>query len=238
MRVRLVAFVFMSGTLLTASLYGQQSVAEVKNQMIAPASVESTSLAGVPVYGKAILAQEGQYNAAFNAYQSAPQYFAFSAANADEVVVYRDPSNKKIIAKVFKELSDPEKALVNEHKTEIERSMFAIRSNKASESDLAEARRIVTEELDIQFEIDLDARKAQLKEVEKQLADLKEQLSRRQDAKAKLIALRMQLLENESNGLGFPSTWNSSSKGTSVRHYSNTPIGSSPAKIVPATAKP
>ncbi|MEQ1827068.1 MAG: hypothetical protein ABL921_14030 [Pirellula sp.] len=123
--------------------------------------------------------------------------------------VYRDPSTKRLTSVTDGDkLGEQEKSLVQQHQVELSKAMESLRSSKSSEAEKEAARKLIAEELDIQFNIDLDQRREQLAKIEKEVSELRDQLRRRQDSKAKLIDLRMQLLENESDGLGFPSTWN------------------------------
>jgi hypothetical protein len=141
-------------------------------------------------------------------FQSGTTYQAYMPFSPEQKVLLRDPNTKKVVARIYKDLEESERTLVAEHRAATDKAMEVVRSNRGSESEIADARRIITEDLDVQFEVDLDERKEQLKEVEKQLVDLREQLTRRQEAKSKLIELRMKLLENEAARLGFPNTWN------------------------------
>ncbi len=137
-----------------------------------------------------------------------------------ERVILRDPETKKLALVSSDDLDEKEVALVKEHRLEVERALTMMRSNKGTGEERAQAKRILTEELDFQFEVDLNRRRDQLKEIEKQLADFREQLIKRENAKSKLIELKLQILENESDGLGFPSSW-------------DLPRGSSPLPAIP-----
>lgn len=77
----------------------------------------------------------------------------------------------------------------------------------AGEAERQEARKLVSDELRRQFDADLELRRQQLDDLERQIARLREQLQKRTEAKEKLVELRLQLLENESLGLGFPEQW-------------------------------
>ncbi|MFK7735053.1 MAG: hypothetical protein AB8B50_03430, partial [Pirellulaceae bacterium] len=68
--------------------------------------------------------------------------------------------------------------------------------------------------LDEQFEQDMASREQRIEKLEEQIDQLRAQIEKRKDAKEKLIGLRIELMMNESEGLGFPSTWNSSNSGS------------------------
>lgn len=82
-----------------------------------------------------------------------------------------------------------------------------LQSTESEETAKQEARTLIEEYLRKQFDADLEARKKQLEDLDKQLVRLREQIQKRAEAKDKLVELRMQLLENESLGLGFPEQW-------------------------------
>ncbi len=82
-----------------------------------------------------------------------------------------------------------------------------LQSPDSSDEQRAEARTQVAEVLRKQFDEDLANRRRQLEELEKQLTRLRHQLQNRGESRDKLVELRLQLLENEASGLGFPASW-------------------------------
>jgi hypothetical protein len=125
-----------------------------------------------------------------------------------QLSVYRDPDTKLLVHRSPDSLDDKQKLLVVEHQTEIARALVAFRNTKSTEADRAAAKQLLAEELASQFELDLNARREAVKVVEKQLEEVKEQLGKRERSKSRLIELKLQLMENESDGLAFPSSWN------------------------------
>ncbi len=84
--------------------------------------------------------------------------------------------------------------------------------NQLKKSDLSEEAKTAALEkvssiLSEQFDKDLEQRVKQVEELEKQVQSLKQQIAKRRDAKKRLVDLRIELLKNESEGLGFPSSW-------------------------------
>lgn len=82
-----------------------------------------------------------------------------------------------------------------------------IRSNETNEALKQEARKVITHVLRGCFDMDQTNRRREIIALERQLAQLREQLEKREDAKERLVELRILLLENESTGVGFPRQW-------------------------------
>lgn len=82
-------------------------------------------------------------------------------------------------------------------------------SDEASLEESTEAREKVTSILSKMFDDDLDNREKQIDALEAQIAELRKQVAKRKSAKERLIDLRIELLVNEMQGLGFPNSWNS-----------------------------
>ncbi len=135
------------------------------------------------------------------------RYATNQPSRAHSQLILRDQSTKKLVAVSSQDATEAEREAGRVHLKEIGKAMETLQSSKSSDSDKALARQVLTEELDLKFELDLNDRRQQLKVIEKQLEDLRVQLTARQESKSKLIELRMQLMENETKGLGFPSTW-------------------------------
>ena len=91
---------------------------------------------------------------------------------------------------------------------ELRDSLSKLRSNDASESDKKAARETIEKFLEDEFERDQKNRREHVERLEEQVSKLRKQLDKRQESQAKIIALRMQLLENDAEGLSFPEGFN------------------------------
>lgn len=96
----------------------------------------------------------------------------------------------------------------NEDHQELRESLSKLRSNDASESDKKAARETIEKFLKDEFERDQKNRREHVERLEEQVSKLRKQLDKRQESQAKIIALRMQLLENDAEGLSFPEGFN------------------------------
>jgi len=83
-----------------------------------------------------------------------------------------------------------------------------LRSPDATDSDKKEARESIAKYLKEEFERDQKMRREQVERLEEQVSKLRKQLDKRQESQSKIIELRMQLLENEAEGLAFPESFN------------------------------
>lgn len=77
--------------------------------------------------------------------------------------------------------------------------------NAESNDDKEEARADLKEALAEEFDEYLDHQKKELERMEEKLNKLRDQWSKRRDAKDDLVARRLQMLEDEAEGLGWPS---------------------------------
>jgi hypothetical protein len=91
---------------------------------------------------------------------------------------------------------------------ELRDSLSKLRSTDASESDKKAARETIEKFLKEEFERDQKNRREHVERLEEQVSKLRKQLDKRQESQAKIIALRMQLLENDAEGLSFPEGFN------------------------------
>ena len=96
----------------------------------------------------------------------------------------------------------------SEHHQELRDSLSKLRSNDASESDKKAARETIEKFLKDEFERDQKNRREHVERLEEQVSNLRKQLDKRQESQSKIIALRMQLLENDAEGLSFPEGFN------------------------------
>jgi len=87
-------------------------------------------------------------------------------------------------------------------------SLSKLRDPKASEPEKKEAREAIEKFLKGEFERDLKSRQEHIERLETQVSTLRKQFDKRQESQAKIIALRMQLLENDAEGLSFPEGFN------------------------------
>ena len=85
-----------------------------------------------------------------------------------------------------------------------------LKSKNADAETKEAARKKMTDILGKQFDRDVESRAKQITVLESQLATLKEQIEKRRTVKDRLVELRLELVLNEAEGLGFPSSWNSS----------------------------
>lgn len=83
-----------------------------------------------------------------------------------------------------------------------------LQSDEADEAAKEAARKLIADQLRLQFDMDQANRRRQIEELASRIAQLREQLEKREEAKERLVELRIMLLENESAGLGFPQQWN------------------------------
>ncbi len=93
---------------------------------------------------------------------------------------------------------------------ELKKAVEKLKDKEASEQDKTAAKEKIISILSEQFDEDMTERSKQIAELEKKLATLKEQIEKRKDAKKRMIDLRVEMLLNESEGLGFPSSWQQS----------------------------
>ncbi len=87
---------------------------------------------------------------------------------------------------------------------ELQRALEQLKDDDTSAEDKKAAREKIEKTLSEQFDEDLKQREKQIEDLEKQLTTLKQQIEKRRGAKKRLMELRMELLINESEGLGFP----------------------------------
>jgi len=82
-----------------------------------------------------------------------------------------------------------------------------LRAADSSESDKKEARAAIEKFLGDEFERDQKMRRDQVERLEEQISKLRKQLDKREQSKTKIIDLRMQLMENDAEGLSFPESF-------------------------------
>ena len=116
-------------------------------------------------------------------------------------------------------LPEEEVKRLNASRQVVREAQTKLRSPDASDSDKKEARESIAKYLKEEFERDQKTRREQVERLEDQVAKLRKQLDKRQESQSKIIELRMQLLENEADGLAFPESFND------LNGFSNGPQG-------------
>ncbi|MFN7289810.1 MAG: hypothetical protein ACK5T6_04425 [Pirellula sp.] len=104
-------------------------------------------------------------------------------------------------------------------------AMQKLKSTDVDEKELEEARNLLSNYLEVQFDHDITKREQQIGDLQKQIEKLKSQLDKRKTSKEKMIEMRLTLMENETNGLGFPPAWNAlpSASGGPANYFVPTP---------------
>ncbi|MEM8734670.1 MAG: hypothetical protein AAGG44_10635, partial [Planctomycetota bacterium] len=133
-------------------------------------------------------------------------------------------------------------AEIREEQSKVGKALEVLRDEDASQGDRREAKESIVEVLDKQFESDLDSREKQIAELETQIDKLRAQIKKRRAAKERLIDLRVELMINEAEGLGFPSSWNSRGRfpgSSSFFSYPAAPVApTAPAALPGLTTRP
>lgn len=113
-------------------------------------------------------------------------------------------------------------------KQKLNAAIQSLRSSDTEEEALTEARSLLANYLEAQFDHDLSKRETQISDLQKQIDKLKSQLEKRKASKEKMVEMRLTLLENEANGLAFPPAWNSL-PASNTASFSQVPFTSGPA---------
>jgi hypothetical protein len=90
---------------------------------------------------------------------------------------------------------------------EMRKALETFRSPDSDDDEKKNAKETLRDYLKEVFEKDQKVRREHISKLEEQLARLKKQNEKREQSQEKLIDLRLQLLENESEGLSFPDSW-------------------------------
>ena len=124
-------------------------------------------------------------------------------------------------------------AAVNSQRKEAAKLIETIKSSDATQEEQAVAQDKLAAILSEQFDQDLKAREQRIVQLEEQLKALREQISKRREAKSRLVKLRIELMVNEAEGLGFPKAWNQSmDSGANFPGWRTSPFAA-PAPAVP-----
>ncbi|XZE18046.1 hypothetical protein SH449x_003329 [Pirellulaceae bacterium SH449] len=113
-------------------------------------------------------------------------------------------------------------------KQKLNTAVQKLRSSDTEEEAATEARSLLANYLEAQFDHDLSKRETQISDLQKQIDKLKSQLEKRKASKEKMVEMRLTLLENEANGLAFPPAWNSLPVSNTA-NFSQPPFYSGPA---------
>lgn len=100
-----------------------------------------------------------------------------------------------------------------EAREKLQSAVQLMKSPDADEAKKKEAKLLIAKYLKAEFQWDQDGRREQVERLEKQVVELKKQLSRREESQDKLIELRIQLMENDAAGLSFPESWSNIASG-------------------------
>lgn len=122
---------------------------------------------------------------------------------------------------VTKENSTPEDWQANaKARQKLADAMQKLQSTDVDEKEQTEARNLLSNFLEVQFDHDITKREQQINDLQKQIDKLKSQLDKRKTSKEKMIEMRLTLMENETNGMGFPPAWNAlPSAGGPANYY-------------------
>lgn len=88
---------------------------------------------------------------------------------------------------------------------EYQSALAALRAENRTPEQKAAAKEALGKLVEKQFDRDLATREKEVAELEARTKKLRQQFDKRKAAKAEIIALRLQTLQNEIDGLGFPS---------------------------------
>lgn len=88
---------------------------------------------------------------------------------------------------------------------EYQAALAALRAEDRTPEQKAAAKEALAKLVEKQFDRDLETREKEVAELEARTKKLRQQFDKRKTAKAEIIALRLQTLQNEIDGLGFPS---------------------------------
>ena len=122
-------------------------------------------------------------------------------------VVNKDGRIERIEKEPGTKLSKEEVDQINETRQKVQSAVSQMSSPDGDESKRKDAKELIAKYLKAEFQADQQSRREQVERLEKQVEQLKNQLSKRDESQDKLIELRLQLLENDASGLSFPQSW-------------------------------
>lgn len=109
---------------------------------------------------------------------------------------------RSVTEEILVPVSPEELAEVQEYQA----ALTALRADDRTPEQKAAAKEALGKLVEKQFDRDLETREKEVAELEARTKKLRQQFDKRKAAKAEIIALRLQTLQNEIDGLGFPST--------------------------------
>jgi hypothetical protein len=122
----------------------------------------------------------------------------------------------------------------NDNSPVLRDALAKLKDANTSVAEKKEARKSIEAFLSERFEADQNRRREQIEYLESQVAKLRKLLEKREEAKSKIIELRMQLLDNDADGLAFPEAFNDLQRlGGSVDRASPFPELYQPNTLVP-----
>ena len=137
----------------------------------------------------------------------APMQRIFGHGSLGFTVVNKDGRIERIEKEPGTRLSKEEFDLLNVTRQIVENAVSQLRSPDTDESKRKDAKELIAKYLKSEFQSDQKSRRNHVERLEKQVEQLKKQLSKRDESQDKLIELRLQLLENDASGLSFPESW-------------------------------
>ncbi len=158
-------------------------------------------------------------------------------------VIKKDGTLERIEKPAGVALTPEEMQQATEAREQLQAAVRTIKSPDADDTKRIEAKQLISKYLKAEFQWDQDGRREQVQRLETQLAELKKQLSKREDSQDKLIDLRLQLLENDATGLSFPEAWANIAIGPMATpqypsYYSSGPVPSYAPYPNPAYSTP
>jgi len=138
---------------------------------------------------RAVIRGNGVGDVIFTATAPQPPHAGFRAV----------PRTRSVVEWSYVPLREEEQAEQKELKSLIE----TLNSDKPAEKK-AEAKKQLSALLDKQFARDVERREKEVTELEDRVKKLRDQVDKRKAAKDKIISLRLDTIQNEADGLGFP----------------------------------
>ncbi len=131
----------------------------------------------------------------------------------------KDGSINRIEKEVGTPFSQEEIRRSMEAKQKVQSAVAILKSPDADEATKKESKQLISKYLKAEFQWDQDARREQVERLEKQVEQIRKQLTKREASQDNLIELRMQLLENDASGLSFPDSWTNINIHPQPSHY-------------------
>lgn len=167
----------------------------------------------------------GNYNGSFPAQPPSVTAYTTPYDTTLATLLYEEPETGKLLHADPSTMDEAKTKLVVAYAGKLNEAQKTFVSKSASASEKADAKEIIAADLRSRFDADLEQRRTKIKELEDQIKQLREQVDRRENNKEKLVQLRLQLIENESEGLGFPVGWNNHTRPANVYRSTNVSNG-------------